>query len=542
MTGGTVIKKLVFGILLICAVLPPLAFGDASADRPKTGFVLHFDAISSAAEGRRLVKIAVDASAKVISVVPPAHIWENQHALKMLDAVLDEISRYKLSLVFARIDASFPPDKKGKRFNYLYGRILSTPGVLPNGAPTTEQFLTTVGRQKYESWMEEEIRFYAKRYGGLQNLLGVNVGPFSEPFTAQRCGFLQYMDETTSYEITQFSPEAAKVWRFWLAAHIGDIQQVNQEYATSFASLDLVPLPRNETDRRFGKPQIAFFDFVRSLNDWFEKRYERCRRIWHEVSGRADVPVILQFNGFELEKFVIGRPGYAAFDLPGWVARADAVGLSMYSNSGYDDYGHGSVRATVNLLALAKALGKDVFVLESGTEAPNVVLDARELEFLAMAPLKLRPRTYIYEWLKDEFNEPYTSNPGKLVALNGEIRQAAFLALRDLFTRIESANVEMEPPEFYFLSDPMAARDNLHAGEVSAALYDLAADISIHWVPKAVHIPLNAGVPVISPEGIVSPANERFSALLSFIPRADTKERERWRSEVMRLLRPVTGK
>jgi hypothetical protein len=275
------------------------------------------------------------------------------------------------------------------------------------------------------------------------------------------------------------------------------------------------------------------------LNDWFEERYQRCRRIWHETSGREDVPLILQFNGFELEKFVTGRPSFAAFDVPGWVARADAIGLSVYTNSGYDDFGHNSVRAMVNFLAVARDLGKEVFVLECGSETPNVTLDPKELAFFGSAALKLRPRTYIYEWLKDEFNEPYSSNPGKVVAPNGEIRQEALRALRELFRQIEDSTAELEAPRFYAASDPEAARDNLHAGEVSGALYDLTADISIRWIPKGVHFTLIPGVPVISPEGLVSPANDKLSALLASIPRADTKERENWRREVIELLRPA---
>jgi hypothetical protein len=346
------------------------------------------------------------------------------------------------------------------------------------------------------------------------------------------------MDETSSYEITQYTPYAAKLWRRWLAARFGSIRGINDEYGTKFIALQKVPLPRNETDQRFGKPGLAYFDFVKCLNDWFEERYERCRRIWHETSGRADVPLILQFNGFELEKLVTGRPGYAAFDLPGWVVRADAIGLSVYTNSGYDDFGHSSVRAMVNFLGLAKDLAKDVFVLESGSETPNVTLDPAELGFFGTAALKLRPRTYIYEWLKDEFNEPYSSNPGKVVAPNGEIRQDAFQALRDLFLQIETSNSELEPPEFYAQFDPAAARENPHAGEVSAALFDLAADVSIRWVPRAAASPPKPGVPVISPEGVISPENNRLSRLLASIPRADTKERERWRRDVMQLLRP----
>jgi hypothetical protein len=59
-------------------------------------------------------------------------------------------------------------------------------------------------------------------------------------------------------------------------------------------------------------------------------------------------------NGGELEKFVRGRPSFAAFDLPGWIARADAVGLSLYTNSGFPDFGHRSVKAIINLAALAR--------------------------------------------------------------------------------------------------------------------------------------------------------------------------------------------
>jgi hypothetical protein len=511
-----------------------------AADPPKAGFVVHFDFISNAAEGRQLVQIAAAAGAKVINVVPPARIWKRPRALEMLDAILDEIAHRKLSFVFARIDASYPPEGQRERFNYLYGRILTTPGVLPNGAPTVSWFLTTVGRQEYANWMEEETRFYAKRYGKLPNLLGINLGPFSEPFSAERCGFLQLMRETGRYEITQYTPYAARLWHRWLKEHFGSIRAANQEYAASFASLEGVPLPRNEADNRFGKPQRAFFDFVRVLNDWFVERYERCRRLWHEVSGRSDVPLILQFNGFELEKLVNGRPSYMAFDLPGWVARADAVGLSVYTNNGYDDFGHSSVKATVNFLALAKELGKDVFVLESGCEAPNVVLDPREVEFFGTAALKLHPRTYIYEFLKETFDEQYPSNPGKLVTAQGDVRQPALTTLQDLFRRIESTDAQLEPPALYAVFDPLAARENLHAGEISAALYDLASEVPIRWIPKGVRMAMRPGVPVIGPDGSVSPANARLSELLQAIPEPaepETAERAAWRGEVVGVLR-----
>jgi hypothetical protein len=348
------------------------------------------------------------------------------------------------------------------------------------------------------------------------------------------------MDETGRYEITQYTTYAIKLWHRALAARLGNIQRINQEYASNFSSLESIPLPRNETDHRFGKPKLAFFDFVRSLNDWFEERYERCRRIWHEVSGRDDVPLILQFNGFELGKLVNGRPSYTALDLPGWVARADAVGLSVYTNNGYPDYGHRSVKSTANFLGLAKEMGKDVFVLESGIEAPNVVLNPEELEFFGTAALKLHPRTYIYEFFKETFDETYPSNPGNVTA-RGEIRQDAFLTLRDLFRRIESADVKLEEPALYARFDPMVGRNNLAAGEVSAALYDLASEVPIRWIPQGVHIAVHPGVPVVLPDGSVSAGNEQLALKLKAIPRADTAERDRWCREVAHLLQSGTG-
>jgi hypothetical protein len=524
-------------VLAFCLVFLAPTGSSAAPVTPEPGFVIHFDFISNAEEGRQLVRIAAEAGARVINVVPPARVWKNRQAREMLDAILDEIGRRHLDFVFARIDGAYPPDNRGERVNYLYNRILTKPGVFPDGAPVTQYFLTTAGLEDYDAWMEEETRYYARRYGRMPNLIGINLGPFSEPFSAERCGFLAYTRRTQRYEITQYTPQARRLWHRWLAKHFRGIGAVNREYATSFGSLDQIPLPINESDGRFGKPQPAFFDFTRTLNDWFVERYERCRRLWHEVSGRSDVPFILQFSGAELEKFVRGRPGYAAFDLPGWVERADAVGLSLYSNSGYPDFGHRSIQATVNLAALARDLGKEVFVLEGGYEAPNVVLDPGELEFFGTVALKLRPRTYIYEFLKDRFNESYASNPGKLVTADGMIRQPAFDALRNLFKRIEAFHPEDEVPALYVRWDSMAARADLQAGARYAALYDLAADLPVRWIPRGASVTLRADVPVVNPDGSITPSDERLSALLRSIPPVEAKERGPWREAVISLLR-----
>ena len=519
----------IFALLLLSSV--------ALAWRPpKPGFVIHFDFISNEREGRELVRIAARAGAKVANVVPPAHIWENDQSLRMLAGILDEINKLHLSLVFTRIDAAYPPDTKGERFYYLYSNILDEFGILPDGSRTVAYFKTTAGRDGYREWMEEETRYYATHYGNLPNLLGINLGPFSEPFSSERGSFLEYVNKTGSYEIAQYTPYALNLWHQWLNKHYETVAAVDAEYATSFPSFDSIPMPLNESDSRFGKPALAYFDFARSLNDWFVDCYQRCRKIWHESAARPDIPFILQFSGGEPEKFVRGRPGFAAFDMPGWVGMADALGLSLYTNSGFPDMGHASVSTTINLVSVARALGKDVFVLEGGNEAPNVTLDPVEFHFYSTIARRLEPRTYIYEFLKDKFQEDYPYNPGKLVTAKGKIRQPAFNTLRAAFAEMESTPVPPLKPVLYAISNSMAARDNQHAGVLNSALYDLASDLPIMWIPLGTKPVQEPGIPVVQPDGTVIPPDERLSRLFHEIPRVDSPERIQWKQEVTKAL------
>lgn len=518
----------------LCSFL--LLSGNAKAEATKPGFVVHFDFIKNASEGCALVDIAERAGAKVINLVPPAHVWEDPASLAALDAIIKEINRRGLSLIFTRIDATKLPDRSGNRPYYLYNRILNEPGRLPNGKATAEYFLATVGKDGYAEWMEEETRYYAEHYGGLPNLIGINLGPFSEPFSAERCGFLEYMEESRTYEITQYTRFAEKWWHGWLAAHYEDVSALNREYGAAWGSFDAVPLPLSEKDRRFERADLAYFDFARSLNDWYVERYSRCRSIWHEVSHRADVPFILQFSGHLAEKFVMGRPGHAAFDVPGWIAMADAVGVSLYTNSGYPDMGHRSILATVNLLAVAGDMGKSVFVLEGGNEAPNVTLDPVELAFFGSVAGKLAPQTYIYEFLKDKFNEKYARNPGKVVTADGRIRPRAFNALRNLFTDIESHSVTPETPMLYVCFDSLSSRGNAQAGIRYAALFDLAAFIPIRWIPKGHESLKRLGIPVLNPDGTVSPVNDALSRLMSSVPGIDSEERAGWRQDLLKAI------
>jgi hypothetical protein len=529
-------------IISLVIFLTATALVLARDTRVKPGYVVHFDFIVNEAEGRNLVALAQNAGAKVINVVPPAHVWESPAARGMLDAIIDEIDRRHLSFVMTRIDAAYPPNAKGERYYYLYDKILNRRGTMPDGNPTNSYFLATVGKDGYAEWMEEETRYYARHYGGSHNLLGINLGPFSEPFSSERGGFLDHMKETNLYEITQYTPFAVREWHRWLERKFGKVETLNSEYGTSFPSIEVVPMPLNENDPRFARADVAYFDFSRMLNDWLVDRYQSCRRIWHREGGRVNVPFILQFDGGMAEKMALGRAAFAAFDLPAWIDMADALGLSVYTNSGFLDFGHASIEATVNLASITRDLRKPVFVLEGGCEAPNVVLDSRELEFYGTVARRLNPRTYIYEFLKEKWNEPYASNPGKLMGAGGKVQEPAFEALRNLFASIESSKVPSPVPALYVVSTSESARRDRRVGVLIAALYDVASSVPIWFVPKGRESVMRSGVPVLNPDGSVRPPNEGLSRLLTEIPPAGSDARKKWTAAVAAAVRQAKSR
>lgn len=161
---------------------------------------------------------------------------------------------------------------------------------------------------------------------------------------------------------------------------------------------------------------------------------------------------------------------------------ADAVGLSLYVNGGYPDAGHQSIVAMVRMLGLARDLGKDVFVLESGCEHPNVVVDDDEFTFLARVAAPLAPRVWIYEFLKDKFNEQYRSNPGKLVRADGRLRPAAARGVARLFAEVRAERASSEAPVLRVYVDPSAARADHGTAMAANALYELAALVPIRWL------------------------------------------------------------
>jgi hypothetical protein len=500
MLTGTV-RAYAFGAIVVTVVSLSQPCTAGRVPPPLPGAVIHFDYVTDARDGRILVDAAKRCGARVISLVPPAHVWDRPDALAILDEVVAFIRSRGLKLVISRVDASYPPSPDGTRFNYLYGNILDEPGHLPSGNLTVSYFLSTINVPGYAAWMEDETRFYAKRYGRLPNLIGFGVGPFNETFVSQRGGFLQWDDTTHVYEFTQYTSPMLELWHAWLMNTHHSISGVNTAYGTSFKNVNDVPMPSNGSDPRFAKADLAYFDLIRSASDWLMKEYDTCRQIWHDTSRRKKVPFMLQFSGFDAEKFMLGRPEFVAFDLADWINRADAVGVSLYTNGGYTDFGHSSLRSMTRFLYLARDLKKPVYVLEFGCENPYPYVSAAEWNFAFGVSLPLQPRTFIYEFLKDPFYATAPIDSGRLITADDRLRTAVAEPLHDLLQKIRQTHPTNEEPVLYVVADASKARGRPEVQRAYRAAWRLASEMPVHWVMPERRVATDPTIPMWQPAG-----------------------------------------
>jgi hypothetical protein len=403
-------------LLISGAVQLPRPIAAAPAQLPaRTGYTLHWDFFNSPAEAERLLKFAAEHGAQILNVVPPPHIWEQPGSLATLRRVFALARERNIAVALCRIDGSAFSTQPHQRHNELYSRILTRRGRLPSGKETPEFFLTTVGNRAYEDWLVEETRYYAQNFSAEENLVGFSIGLLNEPFVSQRGSLLCFSSDTDSYELAQYTPAAKTVWSAYLTQRFGnDLRRLNRALAGRYGGFDEVPMPRNETDPAFGDPATAYRELIRAVNGWVEARIRAVHEAWH-AGRKRPVPVVLQFSGYEPEKFAKGRPAFAALDIFAWMERADALGLSLYTNCEYPDWGHASDRAMANQLRLAALLGKRLFVLETGSECDGAVLDSEQLDFLAGTVRTLAPSSVIYEFLKTTYNESFATSAGKLV-------------------------------------------------------------------------------------------------------------------------------
>jgi hypothetical protein len=437
------------------------------------GYTLHFNFIDSELAARETVGLAAQGGAKVVSLVPPAHIWADGASQKALDAAIAEAKRRNLQIIFSRLDAT---QSNGQA--WLYQNALHQPGRLPDGSPSVEWFCATIGNHRFEHWQRQETLYYARRYGKLRQLMGIAVGGMVEPFVSQRGSLLQWDQANGSYAIAQYTPEGLAEWHRWLRRRFKGINGANRAYRSNFPSIAKVPMPQNANDPQFGRPREAYFDFAQSLNDWFLQQYRENRRIWRRYSS---APFLLQLSGFASEKIAKGHPEFAAFDLPGWVSEADALGMSLYTNAGYEDWGHTADAAILQLLASAGDNGKQTFVMESGCEAPEVTLAPHELSFALRMGAALDPVAYVYEYFRYQRDDRV--DPGIMVSPRGAVQEPAFVAVAREMSELSSLGHAISQPCFVYLAAPLTARRNELAGRLNRAVYQLANHVPCRMLP-----------------------------------------------------------
>ena len=514
------------GSFVCTASAEPLREERASA-RPRVGFTLHWDFINNPEDADRLLTFVFDQGVEILNVVPPPHIWEDPRSLATLGHIFDRTQERGVAVLLNRIDGSWFASDPAARNNWLYTNVLTAPGRLPSGHATPGFFLATVGKPDYEAWLREETAFYAEHFSGRENLLAFGVGLFNEPFVSQRGSLLCFDAHANSYEIGQYTPFAHEVYRHYLErVTAGSLEQLNRRYRARFSSFAEVPLPRDEHDPAFGDAELAYWDFAAAVNAWVVAQLDACRTLWKSKAHR-DVPFMLQFNGAMAEKFALGRPAFAALDIFDWMSRADVLGLSLYTDCGYRDWGHASDKATVGFLGLAALLGKPTYVLESGSECKGVVLQPKELSFIARTAQPLAPRSMIYEFTKTSYAETFRTHTGKLLDNAWRVNAHALRSVRRAFGEARKSDTRWpgllvfdplaEPPDASDLAQRHAlmrlALKRPLTFVTEAALDSLPADSTLYVPRELLRGPLatrlgNRGVRLRSLDALLPDATE----------------------------------
>ncbi len=444
-------------------VLSFLFFLSLTFATPKPGYTIHFNGIHTVNQAKQLVTLANKAGAEVINVVPPSHIWDDADSKAMLDAIFEEARNLDIQIVLTRIDANYANGK-----NYLYDTVLKGIGTI----------YPTIGNDSYAQWMREETEYYAKEYGNEPNLIGFNVGIYSDPFLSKLGGLLEWDKKTKRYEIAQKSAVTRKYWQAWLIQKLGTIERVNQEYKTSFSNVTEIPLPVNEEDKQFGQANRAYVDFVSSLNEWILTNYTTDQAVWHQYSS---LPFIFQIDGRTSDVLANGRGAYAALDITKWFSVADAMGISLYADSGQDDLGLDAMQGTLNLCGFATEFGKPLFVLESGTKGPAGEPPKYMSDVLFHIALPYQPVTYIYEYFQ-ESHSMMIHDQRYMLTLKGKPIEPSYSLVKRSFAALTTQSPIRLTPYLYIVSSPKTIRDDGLAGRFYAMTESAASFTPIRRV------------------------------------------------------------
>jgi hypothetical protein len=141
-----------------------------------------------------------------------------------------------------------------------------------------------------------------------------------------------------------------------------------------------------------------------------------------------------------------------------WMMRADALGVSLYTNAEYPDRGHDADQASIRMLQLGRLLKKPVYLLESGYEDNGAVLDDGELAFFVSLAQELQPRCVIYEFLKMSYDESFARHGGKLIDNSWNVNKEALAEINAAFEKVKIPGKSKTPT--YVYDDPGALRDS----------------------------------------------------------------------------------
>ncbi len=445
-------------ILLTC-LLSGLGWGT-----PKTGYLIHFNGIRSGTQALELLDQAQKGGAEVINIIPPSHIWEDPESLAVLQALIKGVEEKKLDFLITRIDAN---TLNGT--NYLYQNILSE-GNGPESKPDLERIL---GNPEYAQWMKEETEFYGKEFGNNPYLLGFSVGILQDPFQ------MMFSKNTQGkYVFSQRTQFAREYWLNWLEEKLGNVERINREYNSQFASIADIPVPASEEDQRFYYSRRAYYDFIRSANDWFLQQYQDNRTLWKSHSPK---PLILGISWNTGDILASGSSCYTALDLQKWLIESDAMGMTFYTDASQPDGGLGALQSTLDLAGMASEMGKPLYILEMGhrgsSKEPGTYF--RDLDTLLALPSQ--PETLIYRYFHENVLTQ-NSDARYMVNAAGRVLDPSFSVTRKALSDARMSKFDRNTPYLYVISYPISVRDDELSGDFYNMLHSASRNIPLRWV------------------------------------------------------------
>ena len=452
----------------LCSITFMLLFGlllaTVSFAAPKLGYTIHFTGLRNSAQAIQVIGLAKKAGADVVNVVPPAHIWESTESLSILKTIFDEAEKQQIGIVITSIDADAVNGQ-----NYLHQRVFSDTDIHVD-RPEIENI---IGNDKYTKWMQEETVYYGRTFGKHPALVGFNVGIYSNPF--------QYFFRKTAIEqdyiFIQKTAGSRNYWIDWLSNKLGRLERINQEYQSTFATITDMTIPIMEDDPSYPLTRRANYDFLRCVNEWFINNYKTNHDLWHQYS---DKPFIIQVNS-EASNILAQDAGiYAALDVNQWFASADAVGLSLYTNSKQDDLGLGQMQNLLNLAGMSGEMGKPLFILESGHRlaAPELGIYLRELS--SRIALPSQPVLINYEYFQ-EFQLSKKTDARYMVNAAGRVFDPSFDIIRKNLTEVKTTKTNRLTPYLYIIEYNRGLRDDESAGKFYSLMQDAGTFVPIRW-------------------------------------------------------------